>query len=274
MTRYASLIVLAPAILSAALWARQNPPGAAGTPQPAGAAAVAEGQRLFSQTCQSCHGSAGQGSDRGPSLVERRFGPRRHGRRPVSRDSRRRARHPDAALPRVERHRSPAARRLCSQPASGTGRRSSGARVRRRRGRRSALLWTLRMRGLSRGERTRRDRGPGPVECRPSPARAAAAEDRRSERSVDVRGPRARRWPRRAGNRAREDARRTRDSRRAPQRGHVFAADGRCVRPTPSARQDDAGLCHRREHLAAPDPTTRLDSRPARSRTSSRTSAR
>ena len=30
---------------------------------------VANGQRLFNQTCQSCHGIAGQGSDRGPSLA-------------------------------------------------------------------------------------------------------------------------------------------------------------------------------------------------------------
>jgi PQQ-dependent dehydrogenase (methanol/ethanol family) len=68
MRRTSKLIVLAPAIFSVALWARQTPPGTAGSAQPA-SAAVAGGQRLFSQTCQSCHGSAGQGSDRGPSLT-------------------------------------------------------------------------------------------------------------------------------------------------------------------------------------------------------------
>ena len=71
MTRRLKLLVLPTAILSAAvLYARQNPPGAAVSPQPATAAAVAEGQKLFSGTCQSCHGAGGQGSDRGPSLAK------------------------------------------------------------------------------------------------------------------------------------------------------------------------------------------------------------
>ncbi len=74
MTRHAYLILLAPAILSAAaLAARQNPPAAAGNPLAASATAVAEGQRLFGQTCQSCHGPGGQGSDRGPSLATATF---------------------------------------------------------------------------------------------------------------------------------------------------------------------------------------------------------
>jgi len=32
-------------------------------------AVVAEGQSLFNQVCQSCHGPGGQGSDRGPALT-------------------------------------------------------------------------------------------------------------------------------------------------------------------------------------------------------------
>jgi PQQ-dependent dehydrogenase (methanol/ethanol family) len=73
MTKRANLIALAPAALSAAvLFAQQNPPGA-GNPLATSATAVAEGQRLFSQTCQSCHGPGGQGSDRGPSLAAATF---------------------------------------------------------------------------------------------------------------------------------------------------------------------------------------------------------
>src|SRR5687768_1952120 len=68
MTRRLEFFVLAPAILSATvLWARQNPPGTAVPPQ--SAAAVTEGARLFDQSCQSCHGPAGQGSDRGLALA-------------------------------------------------------------------------------------------------------------------------------------------------------------------------------------------------------------
>jgi PQQ-dependent dehydrogenase (methanol/ethanol family) len=68
MTRTLEFFVLAPAILSATLlWARQNPPGTAVPPETG--AAVTEGARLFDQSCQSCHGPAGQGSDRGPALA-------------------------------------------------------------------------------------------------------------------------------------------------------------------------------------------------------------
>src|SRR4029078_4348159 len=33
------------------------------------AAAIAAGQTLFNEVCQSCHGPGGQGSDRGPALT-------------------------------------------------------------------------------------------------------------------------------------------------------------------------------------------------------------
>ena len=70
MTTIRRLIVIAPALFSAAvLLAQQSPPGPAGPPPAPTAAAVAEGEKLFSQTCQSCHGPGGQGSDRGPSLA-------------------------------------------------------------------------------------------------------------------------------------------------------------------------------------------------------------
>jgi alcohol dehydrogenase (cytochrome c) len=48
--------------------AQQNPP-AATNPLTGDPAASAEGQRLFSQTCASCHGASGRGSDRGPALT-------------------------------------------------------------------------------------------------------------------------------------------------------------------------------------------------------------
>jgi putative heme-binding domain-containing protein len=50
------------------LAAQQNPP-AATNPLAGDPAAQAEGQRLFGQTCASCHGPSGLGSDRGPALT-------------------------------------------------------------------------------------------------------------------------------------------------------------------------------------------------------------
>src|SRR5262245_6946268 len=37
------------------------------------AAAAAAGRDLYNQTCQSCHGAAGQGTDRGPALASGTF---------------------------------------------------------------------------------------------------------------------------------------------------------------------------------------------------------
>jgi alcohol dehydrogenase (cytochrome c) len=56
------------AVSVAVMYAQQNPP-AAGNPLANDAAAAAEGLRLYNQTCQQCHGPAGQGSDRGPALA-------------------------------------------------------------------------------------------------------------------------------------------------------------------------------------------------------------
>jgi PQQ-dependent dehydrogenase (methanol/ethanol family) len=70
MTRPLQLLVYAAATLSAAvLWAQQTPPGGAGNPLATSATAAAEGQRLFNQTCESCHGAGGQGGDLAPSLA-------------------------------------------------------------------------------------------------------------------------------------------------------------------------------------------------------------
>ena len=120
MTRRPKLLVLAPAILSAAvLYARQNPPGAAGNPQWRAPPRWPRARGCSARPASRATGPAGQGSDRGPSLASRTLGPRQRGRRPLSLDSQRRARHADAAVPRVERHRSLAAGRLRSQPAGG-----------------------------------------------------------------------------------------------------------------------------------------------------------
>ena len=70
MTTNTILISFFAAALSAALLsAQQPPPGVAANPLATNETNLANGQRLFNQTCQSCHGNAGQGSERGPSLA-------------------------------------------------------------------------------------------------------------------------------------------------------------------------------------------------------------
>jgi mono/diheme cytochrome c family protein len=61
-------VLLAPIALAASvLGARQGPPASV-NPLAADAAAVSDGRDLYNQICQSCHGTSGQGGDRGPSL--------------------------------------------------------------------------------------------------------------------------------------------------------------------------------------------------------------
>jgi alcohol dehydrogenase (cytochrome c) len=63
------LFVLAPAVLSVGLLlARQPPADTTRNPLASNPAAVADGQRIYNQTCQTCHGAAGQG-DRAPALT-------------------------------------------------------------------------------------------------------------------------------------------------------------------------------------------------------------
>ena len=67
MMRRRRLLISATLALSAAvLSARQGVPG--NNPLAGNTSAVSEGQTLYNQTCQTCHGPAGQGSDRGPAL--------------------------------------------------------------------------------------------------------------------------------------------------------------------------------------------------------------
>ena len=67
MMRRRRLLIFATLALSAAvLSARQGVPG--NNPLAGNTSAVSEGQTLYNQTCQTCHGPAGQGSDRGPAL--------------------------------------------------------------------------------------------------------------------------------------------------------------------------------------------------------------
>jgi alcohol dehydrogenase (cytochrome c) len=63
--------VLALALVAGSLTllaANQNTPAPATNPLATSANAAAEGQQLYGQACQSCHGPAGQGADRGPAL--------------------------------------------------------------------------------------------------------------------------------------------------------------------------------------------------------------
>ena len=70
MTTNTILISFFAAALSAALLSAQpGRQGVAANPLATNGTNLMNGQRLFNQTCQSCHGSAGQGSDRGPSLA-------------------------------------------------------------------------------------------------------------------------------------------------------------------------------------------------------------
>ena len=68
MTTRTRLLILAAPALSAVLVAQQNVPSVR-NPLGGDSAVVAEGQSLFNQVCQSCHGPGGQGSDRGPALT-------------------------------------------------------------------------------------------------------------------------------------------------------------------------------------------------------------
>jgi alcohol dehydrogenase (cytochrome c) len=64
------LISLFSAAFGAALLSSQpGRQGVAANPLATSETNLSNGQRLFNQTCQSCHGIAGQGSDRGPALV-------------------------------------------------------------------------------------------------------------------------------------------------------------------------------------------------------------
>ena len=68
-----TLLVLAPAALSVGVLLAQQPASdMTKNPLATNPAAAADGQRVYNQTCQSCHGAAGQG-DRGPSLITTHF---------------------------------------------------------------------------------------------------------------------------------------------------------------------------------------------------------
>ena len=67
------LLVLAPAVLSVGVLLAQQPASdVTRNPLATNPIAVADGQRVYNQTCQSCHGPAGQG-DRAPALTTTRF---------------------------------------------------------------------------------------------------------------------------------------------------------------------------------------------------------
>jgi PQQ-dependent dehydrogenase (methanol/ethanol family) len=74
MSKRIKLLVLAAAALSVGvLFAEQDVPGIVSNPLAGNLTSAADGLRLFNQTCQACHGPAGQGSDRGPALMTRRL---------------------------------------------------------------------------------------------------------------------------------------------------------------------------------------------------------
>jgi alcohol dehydrogenase (cytochrome c) len=66
------LLALAPTALSVVLFAQPPTSDVTRNPLATNPAAAADGQRIYNQTCQTCHGPAGQG-DRGPELTTARF---------------------------------------------------------------------------------------------------------------------------------------------------------------------------------------------------------
>ena len=251
MTTRTRLLILAAPALSAVLVAQQNAPSVR-NPLGGDPAVVAEGQSLFNQVCQSCHGPGGQGSDRGPALTRTTL---THGNADADVFRAIRTGVPGTQMPPFAGFTDTQIWQLVSYirslqgPASVGG--TDGADDRRHRGRRGVVLWPRRVRDLPRSQRTRRRARSGSVERRTALAGRAAAEDRRPDRAAARRG-RPRGWEgRRAdGHGRREDAGRARDSRRPPQRGHVLAADDRLVRPAAVARQDEARVRHCRYRVA------------------------
>ena len=68
------LLLCALAVVNAAAPSGQQPQSAGpNNPLAASAAAVAAGETLYSQLCQTCHGPAAQGGDRGPALTSGTF---------------------------------------------------------------------------------------------------------------------------------------------------------------------------------------------------------
>jgi PQQ-dependent dehydrogenase (methanol/ethanol family) len=64
-----TLLMLTPFALGAGVLLAQQIAPASANPLTGDASAVVAGRDLFAQVCQSCHGTAGQGSDRGPALA-------------------------------------------------------------------------------------------------------------------------------------------------------------------------------------------------------------
>jgi len=72
MRRPVALLVLVSAVLSGSVFAARQGPQAI-NPMTADPSAVSEGRNLYNTMCQSCHGAAGQGTDRGPAFASGAF---------------------------------------------------------------------------------------------------------------------------------------------------------------------------------------------------------
>ena len=190
MTTRTRLLILAAPALSAVLVAQQNVPSVR-NPLGGDSAVVAEGQSLFNQVCQSCHGPAGQGSDRGPVLARTAL---IHGNTDADVFRAIRAGVPGTQMPPfagLTRHADLAARQLYSQPAGpGSGAGADGADG----GDAAAgeALFFGRAGCATCHEVNGRGGvvGPDLSNAGTALARAAAAEDRRSEQPAARRGRR------------------------------------------------------------------------------------
>ena len=72
MRRPVALLVLVSAVLSGSVFAARQGLQAI-NPMTADPSAVSEGRNLYNTMCQSCHGAAGQGTDRGPAFASGAF---------------------------------------------------------------------------------------------------------------------------------------------------------------------------------------------------------
>ena len=121
-------------------------PGTGTNPLKDTAAAAVEGRALYAKTCQSCHGPAGEGSDRGPSLRGRLT----HGNADADLFRAIRRGVPGTQMPPFAAALSDTRRGSSSRCANLQGQpRRNAAQVRRRGGGRSAVLRPGRLRELS-----------------------------------------------------------------------------------------------------------------------------
>ena len=251
MMRRRLLLISATLALSAVvLSARQGVPG--NNPLAGNTSAVSEGQTLYNQTCQTCHGPAGQGSDRGPALNTGTF---KHG-------------NADADLFRAIRSGVPGTQmapfgglsdtqtwQLVSYLRSLHGSAPAAAAPSSGNAGAGEALFFGRAGCAGCHEVNARGGVVGPDLSNAGRLPHAVLQQKITDPNTPASAPAGGRGGRggaAARDRPRENPGRQGDSRRAPERGYVFAPDDRHVRAAPDARQAEARVRRGSDHIAAP----------------------